>query len=148
MYKAYLDAELSLPKSTKDSYLSAAGYYSDDVGDQDAAVNSGFLKRAALFATSRTAQFISKIDVDLFNQPNYMISGVEIEIEITPNESAFTILEPANTARTRKNPKTQQEPAKLEPANPQTHVRSFKPALIRQIFGANEWAGIGNQPKT
>jgi hypothetical protein len=98
MYKSYLDAELSLPKSAKDSYLGAAGYYSDTEAQQDNHANPGFVKRAALFATSRTAQFISKIDVDLFNQPNYMISGVEIEIEITPNDTNFCIIEePATT---------------------------------------------------
>ena len=96
MYKAYLDAELSLPVTAKESYLSVAGYYTDD--DQDTVANPGFLKRGTLFRTGKTAQFISRLDVDLFNQPNYMISGVEIEIEIMPNDSNFCILEPANTA--------------------------------------------------
>jgi hypothetical protein len=97
MFKSYLDAELSLPKSSKETYLSAAGYYTDGNDQQDAAANPGFTSRQALFQRSRTAQFISKLDVDLFNQPNYMIGGVEIEIEITPNDSAFCVLEPANT---------------------------------------------------
>jgi len=42
MYKSYLDAELSLPKSAKGTYLSAAGYYTDE--NQDAAANEGFNK--------------------------------------------------------------------------------------------------------
>jgi len=95
MYKSYLDAELSLPKSAKETYLSAAGYYTDE--NQDAAANEGFNNRLELFQTSRTVQLISKIDVDLFNQPNYMISGVEIEVEITPNDTNFCILEPTHT---------------------------------------------------
>jgi hypothetical protein len=96
MYKAYLDAELSLPKSAKETYLTSAGYYTDE--DQDAALNAGFTSRQELFQRSRTVQLISKIDVDIFNQPNYMISGIEIEIEITPNDTNFCILEPTATA--------------------------------------------------
>ena len=97
MYKAYLDAELSLPWGAKDSYLSASGYY-DDGDSQEDSTTEGFIKRKNRFIQSQTAQFISKLDVDLFNQPNYLISGVEIEVEITPNDSSFCLLEPANTA--------------------------------------------------
>jgi len=98
-YKAYLDAELSLPTTVKDSYLSAAGYYRETTTEHnpDSDDNPGFKQRKLLFDASKTVQFISKIDADLFNQPNYMISGVEIEIEIMPNDSAFCLLEPSNT---------------------------------------------------
>ena len=92
MYKAYIDGELSLPESSKTSYLSASGYYLDD-DDQEGPGNESFINRKRIFATSRTTQFISKLDVDIFNQPNYMVSNIEIELEIMPNDTNFCILE-------------------------------------------------------
>ena len=92
MYKAYIDSELSLPTSTKDSYLSVAGYYVDD-NDQEEAANDSFIKRKALLTDGKLMQFITKLDVDIFNQPNYMISNLEIELEIMPNDTNFCILE-------------------------------------------------------
>jgi hypothetical protein len=55
MYKAYFDAELSLPQSAKDSYLSVAGYYTDIIENQDNAANPRIIKRRALFANGVTA---------------------------------------------------------------------------------------------
>jgi len=101
MYKSYLDAELSLPLSTKNAYLTCAGYYEDNEGQEDAA-NPGWVKRRNRLLAGRTAQFITKLDVDIFNQANYMVSGVEIDIEITPNSTEFCILEPANSAEVYK----------------------------------------------
>jgi len=66
MYKAFIDGELSLPVSAKNSYLSASGYYLDSTDDLDDAENEGFTKRKARAALSKTMQFITKLDVDIF----------------------------------------------------------------------------------
>ena len=99
MYKAYIDGELSLPNSAKDSYLSASGYYLDST-DLDVNTNTGFTKRKARAATSKTMQFITKLDVDIFNQPNYMLNNMEMELEIMPNSTNFCIHELPSTAIT------------------------------------------------
>jgi hypothetical protein len=95
-YKSYLDTLLSFPASVKNSYLNVAGYYQD--GDQQSSAdNPGHIARKTLFAESKIAQFISKIDADLFNQELYLINNTEIDIQITPNSDRFNILAPANT---------------------------------------------------
>ena len=104
-WKAYLDAELSYPITVKDSFLTCAGYRRD-AADQDSHVGSGFEKRKEAFAGSKTVQLMHKLDADLFNQDLYLVSNVEIDIEITPNESDFlTIINPtmgdAGAANTR-----------------------------------------------
>ncbi len=98
MYKAFIDGELSLPVSAKNSYLSASGYYLDSTDDLDDATNEGFTKRKARAALSQTMQFITKLDVDIFNQPNYMLNNLEMELEMTPNQTNFCIQELPNTA--------------------------------------------------
>ncbi|KAL3095126.1 hypothetical protein niasHT_027945 [Heterodera trifolii] len=62
-YKAYLDTELSYSKNVKESDLQASGYYVDSE-NQD----------------------------DVFNQDRYMVNGVEIDIQLTPNDNEFMIM--------------------------------------------------------
>ena len=71
-YKTYFSHELSFSTAAKDSHLNAAGYYRDNgiTLERGDAYNT----RRTLFNGSRTVQFISKIDADLFNQPQYLIN--------------------------------------------------------------------------
>lgn len=92
-YKTYFSHELSFPTGAKDSHLNAEGYYRDKELTLEAGL--GFNSRRDLFAGSRTAQFISKIDADLFNQPQYLINHCELDITIQPNESNFVLIAPA-----------------------------------------------------
>lgn len=93
-----MDYELSYPVTVKDSFLTAVGY-SRDSADQDSNVGGGYTKRKALFATSKTAQFMHKIDADLFNQDLYLVNNVEIDIEVTPHENKnFLLIMPAANA--------------------------------------------------
>uniref|UniRef100_A0A1I8C042 Uncharacterized protein n=1 Tax=Meloidogyne hapla TaxID=6305 RepID=A0A1I8C042_MELHA len=93
-YKSYLSHELSFSTGAKSSHLSVAGHY----GDKGLSLESGdgYTARKARFASSTTAQFMAKIDADLFNQPLYLINHCEIDIEILPNESKFVLIAPAN----------------------------------------------------
>lgn len=92
-----MDTELSFPKSVKDSFLQASGYFSD--GDnQDSVTGQGYVKRKELFGVSKTVQLIAKIDADLFNSELYLINNVQIDLQITPNDQAFMIMQPTVAA--------------------------------------------------
>jgi hypothetical protein len=86
-----LDAELSFPATTKDSFLSSAGYYRDGE-DPNAVTGHGFLARKKLFEKSNEVELMHKLSVDLFNQDLLMISNVEIDITISPSSDDFMIL--------------------------------------------------------
>jgi hypothetical protein len=88
-----MDTELSYPVSVKDSFLTCSGY-SRDASDQNSVTGAGYEKRKNAFKLSRTVQLMHKIDADLFNQDLYLINNVEIDIEITPNESDFMVITP------------------------------------------------------
>jgi hypothetical protein len=94
-----LDTELSFPKGVKDSFLQASGYFTDG-DDQNDFTGAGYQGRKGLFATSQTVQMISKIDADLFNSELYLINNIEIDIQITPNDNNFIIMQapPTGTA--------------------------------------------------
>nr|CAD2162818.1 unnamed protein product [Meloidogyne enterolobii] len=91
-YKTYLSYELSYSQGAKSSHLNAAGYYyGSDVNLESGA---GYDARKRLFSNSNTAQFIAKLDADIFNQPLYLINQCEIDIEILPNEAKFVLVAP------------------------------------------------------
>lgn len=95
---AYLDAELSYSNEIKNSYLQVAGYYTDGVDQNSLQPNNGPRRRGARFKDDAgngiAAQFISKIDADIFNQELYLVNNIEIDLEITPNDDLFNILSP------------------------------------------------------
>lgn len=97
-YKTYFSHELSFPLGAKESHLTAAGYYKETGGTLEG--GDGFNTRKSLFARSRTAQFIAKIDADLFNQPLYLINHCEVDITIYPHGTNFVLIAP-NDALTR-----------------------------------------------
>ncbi|KAL3075109.1 hypothetical protein niasHT_039189 [Heterodera trifolii] len=91
-YKTYFSHELSYSTTAKDSHLNAAGYYRDT--GETLETGPGFIQRRDLFAESKTAQFIAKIDTDLFNQPLYLINFCELDVEILPNDNDFVLIAP------------------------------------------------------
>ncbi|KAH7696092.1 CBN-RNR-2 protein, partial [Aphelenchoides avenae] len=99
-YKAYLDTELSYPAEVKKSYMTANGWYHHDESQTDAN-DAGMKKRISLFKDGQTVQFLSPIHADLFNQDRYLVSNVEMDIEITPHKSNFTIMNLDGTSTDR-----------------------------------------------
>uniref|UniRef100_A0A914HAS4 Integrase catalytic domain-containing protein n=1 Tax=Globodera rostochiensis TaxID=31243 RepID=A0A914HAS4_GLORO len=89
-YKTYFSHELSYSTTAKDSHLNAAGYYRDPGPTLED--GTGCVARRNLFEGSKTAQFIAKIDADLFNQPLYLINFCELDVEIIPNDNDFLLI--------------------------------------------------------
>ncbi|KAH7723020.1 Protein F54H12.2 [Aphelenchoides avenae] len=90
-YKAYLDSELSYSNEYKRSYLSAGGWFPCE--NPEAVTDTGFVSRQELFKESMTVEMISRIHADVFGQDRLIISGVDIDLEITPNDEAqYTIM--------------------------------------------------------
>jgi len=96
-YKAYLDTELSYPNEAKDSFLGVTGYKRDKK-DPDSLSDEGYIARKNMFAESKTVQLISKLSTDIFNQDLYLISNVELDIEITPQTDDFMIIQEKKAA--------------------------------------------------
>nr|CAD2183323.1 unnamed protein product [Meloidogyne enterolobii] len=104
-YRSIFDYELTYPQSVKNSYLSVAGYYDDGATQTYPGVDSngyGVKSRKRLFldedGNPRTAQFMAKLDVDICNQPRYLVNQCEVDIELLPNESSFLLSAPWDTA--------------------------------------------------
>ncbi|KAL3084407.1 hypothetical protein niasHS_008562 [Heterodera schachtii] len=82
-YKVFLDTELSYPVAAKEAYFGVAGYFRDS---DPTKVND---KRKKAVEESKSFQTISKLSADIFNQDLYMISNVEIDIELALQSDDF-----------------------------------------------------------
>uniref|UniRef100_A0A914QPY6 Uncharacterized protein n=1 Tax=Panagrolaimus davidi TaxID=227884 RepID=A0A914QPY6_9BILA len=86
-----MDIDLSTTQAVKDSYYTLAGYYKDtDVPNVH--TGTGFINRRSPFVTHHTCEYISKLFVDIFNSEHYLINNLDIDIEVTPNESVFNFI--------------------------------------------------------
>jgi hypothetical protein len=103
-YKSYMDTELSYPQASKNTYLNVGGYYEEQLPNN--AADEGWIARKDLFSlvgnSDGIGQFMARLDADIFNQPSYMISGTELDIEITPHDSEFTIMKQGTDTGTYK----------------------------------------------
>uniref|UniRef100_A0AC35FK25 Uncharacterized protein n=1 Tax=Panagrolaimus sp. PS1159 TaxID=55785 RepID=A0AC35FK25_9BILA len=86
-----MDIELSTTQAVKDSYLTIAGYQTDS-DTPNVHTGTGFIKRRAPFVTHHTCEYISKLFVDLFNSEHYLVNNVNIDIELSPNETVFNLI--------------------------------------------------------
>ncbi|KAL3114324.1 hypothetical protein niasHT_011725 [Heterodera trifolii] len=84
-YKVFMDTELSYPVAAKEAYFGVAGYFRDS---DPTKVND---KRKKAVEESKSFQTISKLSADIFNQDLYMISNVEIDIELALQSDDFMI---------------------------------------------------------
>ncbi|KAL3109564.1 hypothetical protein niasHT_018345 [Heterodera trifolii] len=84
-YKVFLDTELSYPVAAKEAYFGVAGYFRDS---DPTKVND---KRKKAVEESKSFRTISKLSADIFNQDLYMISNVEIDIELALQSDDFMI---------------------------------------------------------
>ncbi|KAL3104355.1 hypothetical protein niasHS_001202 [Heterodera schachtii] len=91
-YKTYLSHELSHSLEAKVSHLTAAGYVREDASNLENANSEGFKSRRERYLAGRTAQYIAKIDADLFNVPQYLINHCEIDITIQPHDEHFLLI--------------------------------------------------------
>ncbi|KAL3099983.1 hypothetical protein niasHS_001909 [Heterodera schachtii] len=83
--KVFLDTELSYPVAAKEAYFGVAGYFRDS---DPRKVND---RRKKAVEESKGFQAISKLSADIFNQGLYMISNVEIDIELALQSDDFMI---------------------------------------------------------
>lgn len=105
-YKTYFDTLLNYSLEAKRTHLAACGWYEDITErDQEDAAGEGFISRKKMITTGKLVQFVTKLDVDLFNQERYFINNTPIDIEIIPNSNEFMFIAPTLNGATMANAK-------------------------------------------
>ena len=96
-YKAYIEKMLNYSKDTKDTSMTAALWYPDDMS-KDIAHNEGGKKRFDLTTKSKRIEMQDRLHVDLFNSNRYMIAGVTVKLIFRRSAPAFYVKQNADAS--------------------------------------------------
>jgi len=94
-YKAYFDTLLGYTNDARDSYLTAAGYYSDKTTKNAFSEDeSALIKPDPVTASGdgKSIELIGKLHIDFFSQPRALLGGVTLKITLVPNKPSFYLL--------------------------------------------------------
>lgn len=94
-YRAYLETLLSYGPAAKNSHLTAALWYKDTPGHMDSHVgdnNEGARVRKTFVQTSREADMMGKLHLDLFFQDRYLLNNVDIKIRLVRSKDSFALM--------------------------------------------------------
>lgn len=97
-FKNFFDTELNYSMDAKRSHLAVTGYRVDNLDDPNLAAGQGFIDRKNLFLGGNRAQFITKINADIFNIDKYFLNNTEVEIAIYPHDVNFVTQAPGLAA--------------------------------------------------
>uniref|UniRef100_A0A914YZ41 Uncharacterized protein n=1 Tax=Panagrolaimus superbus TaxID=310955 RepID=A0A914YZ41_9BILA len=88
-FTAYFHQLLNL-NNQNSNQLQAAGFYKDS--DESQISGDGFDSRADLYKNDGQFDCISKIYADIMDCPRYLLSNQTLEIELTPNNNHFLLI--------------------------------------------------------
>ena len=91
-YQAYIENLLNFSKQSKDTWMTSVGWYMDQATKFDDAANTSLGARRAWVAGTETLKLRGKLSTDISNQPLLIPSHADIQITLTPQRSAFALL--------------------------------------------------------
>lgn len=89
-YLNYIKNELNHTREYKRSVLGASGYYEDDV-EQSSPKNAGHLKRQKMCEKGRVFETMSRLEFDLADQPQFLLSNLDLLFTIFPADDRFLL---------------------------------------------------------
>ena len=88
-YLTYIKTILNYSDNVKDSLLAVSGYYYEKTIDD--AKDEGFKKRVERSKEGKISEYISRLDFDLANQPNFLLNNIDVLFTIYRSDDAFLI---------------------------------------------------------
>ena len=97
-YRAIFETLLTYDKNVQETRCLLEGFAKDDAGKMDSlavdgSANSGFMKRRAMAALSRTFTMYMRPHVDLFHQALLIPPNCALNVKFTPSTMEFAIME-------------------------------------------------------
>ena len=89
-YLSYLQKILNTSASVKNGKLTGAGFYLD-TSFGAVAKNKGFVKRLSLTQNSQDVELTDTLDLDLFHQYKYLLSGINVKIRLNRSSNNFAL---------------------------------------------------------
>lgn len=95
-HKAFLTTVLNYGKDAKSSHLTSSYWIEDDMGEEHTETLSGAQKtkiitRASKLKGSKVLDMIGKLNSALFNQPRYLIPGLNLQLNLGRHSPEFVL---------------------------------------------------------
>ena len=90
-YESYLTKTLNYSKDAKEFQFANSLYVKDQAGRFDNAGNTGFVKRKEQTKKSKQIELLGRLQVDLFNQPKFLLPNVPLKIDLHPSTNDFCL---------------------------------------------------------
>lgn len=95
--RAYIESLLNVGDEMAETHLDSSCWIRDKgdfnaLDDKDNKGNPGFVARAKQFGSSVEVELCSKLHCDLFNQPKYLLNGVDMRIIMAMEKPEFYIM--------------------------------------------------------
>ena len=91
-YQAYIENLLNFSKQSKDTWMASVGWCMDQATKFDDVANTSLAARRTWVAGTETLKLRGKLSTDISNQPLLIPSHADIQITLTPQRSAFALL--------------------------------------------------------
>ena len=93
-YRAFLETELNHGWDAKHSHLESSGYEEDKPGAKTDSPrdNTGLKTRAKSYEKSVAVELVAPIHCDLFMQEKFLLSHMDIRVELTRNSDSFCLM--------------------------------------------------------
>ena len=91
-YQAYIENLLNFSKQSKDTWMTSVGWCMDQATKFDDVANTSLAARRTWVAGTETLKLRGKLSTDISNQPLLIPSHADIQITLTPQRSAFALL--------------------------------------------------------
>jgi hypothetical protein len=99
-YKAIIENELSFSEDAKKSSMGMFNYFYEPYGKTDIVrmvAGDSWKDRREPFVGGNIVEFSSPIYADIFQQPHFLLSHLEFDVEIYPMETKFMLYSPEYT---------------------------------------------------
>jgi len=96
-YRAMLETLVSYGKEAKKTHLQGSLFHKDAAHYMDAvfpADNDGLLKRSRVCTVNDGVSMFGRLHCDMFNQPRYLLTGVDMHIKCIRNSPDFVLMYP------------------------------------------------------
>ena len=98
-YMAYLQTVLTYSPDVKKTQMTGSMYYKDTANNFNkinGTDNKGMVSRKQLISKSAEVELVGRIHSDIFHQPKYLLSYLDLRLKLVRSKEAFLLLTPEN----------------------------------------------------
>ena len=90
-YLGYFNTVMQFTPMAQQSHMQAMGWFKDEAGKFNKAVNAGFVSRSDMMKDSKTFELAGPLFIDFFRQNQDLISQTSMRLKLVPSKPEFAL---------------------------------------------------------